>query len=180
MITLCWTCQVATSALLVHKSNSITALDRPWGFQEGKASRFQDNRHMKVVRLAALHTGQLYPQKIFLVLISVRGWVNLNAAGRIMSIKYSRDTIGYRTRDLPACRAVPQSTAPPRAPLLINTVIYWYRQEVISYPISREVNMDSYFANFPSDITGNKIKGKFMRLPFQSIHAFKPVLPTLF
>src|SRR5215469_11764663 len=37
-----------------------------------------------------------------------------SAAGRIMSMKNSNDTIGNRTRDLPTCSAV-QQTAPPRA-----------------------------------------------------------------
>jgi len=32
-----------------------------------------------------------------------------------MPTKNSIDTIGNRTRDLPACSAVPQPTAPPRA-----------------------------------------------------------------
>jgi len=32
-------------------------------------------------------------------------------------MKKSSDTIGNRTRDLPACSAVPQPTAPPRAPI---------------------------------------------------------------
>jgi hypothetical protein len=31
-------------------------------------------------------------------------------------MKNSSDTIGNRTRDLPVCSAVPQQTAPPRAP----------------------------------------------------------------
>jgi len=33
-----------------------------------------------------------------------------------MSMKNSNDTIGNQTRDLPACNAVPQPTALPRAP----------------------------------------------------------------
>ena len=43
-------------------SNTITGLDRPWGFQESEAPIFQDNRHMKVGKLSALRTGRLNPQ----------------------------------------------------------------------------------------------------------------------
>jgi hypothetical protein len=57
------------SVVKTGKSNPITGLERPWGFQEVQAPRFQDNQHMKVVRLSAI---RLYAQEIFLVLISVR------------------------------------------------------------------------------------------------------------
>ena len=39
-----------------------------------------------------------------------------SAAGRIMSMKNSNNTIGNRTRDLPEYSAVPQTTASPRTP----------------------------------------------------------------
>ena len=44
-------------------SNPITGLDRPWGFQEVEAPRFQDSRHMKTVILSALRTGHIYPRR---------------------------------------------------------------------------------------------------------------------
>jgi hypothetical protein len=65
---------------------------------------------MKVVRLSALRTNRLYhPGNIpgtdfFWMLILPQGH---NAAGRIVSLKNSNDTIGNRARDLPACSAVP-------------------------------------------------------------------------
>jgi hypothetical protein len=39
-------------------------------------------------------------------------------------MKNSRGIIGNRTRDLPVCSAVPQPTAPPRAPVPFFSVLY--------------------------------------------------------
>jgi hypothetical protein len=56
-------------------SSPITGLERPRGFQEVEAPRFQNNRHAKVVRLSALRTDRLYPQEMFLEFVFATSWV---------------------------------------------------------------------------------------------------------
>ena len=54
-----------------------------------------------------------------------------SAAGGIMLMKNSNDTIGNWTRKLPACSAVPEPTAPPSIPRneigKVNTPLSWSR-----------------------------------------------------
>ena len=47
--------------------------------------------------------------------------------GRIMSTKNSNDTVGNRARYIPACSAVPQTTASPRAPVCSEKLLYTCR-----------------------------------------------------
>ena len=72
--------------------NPITALDRPWGFQEVEAPRFQDNRHMKVVGLSALHTGRLYPQEMI-------KYITFNFHDSFHSIPWTKKRILWKTNE---------------------------------------------------------------------------------
>jgi hypothetical protein len=59
-------------------------------------------------------------------------------------MKNSYGTIGNRTRDLQACRAVPKATASPRAPLLMNKSVTVYESSnpssrSLAYPKCRKV-----------------------------------------
>jgi hypothetical protein len=76
------------------------------------------------VRLSALRAGHPLPPGRFLVLFSVRGWVDPRAIVRLEGVgklkkKKSNDLTGNRTRNLPACRIVAQPTTPPRAPIIL-------------------------------------------------------------
>ena len=50
---------------------------------------FLDNRHIKLVTLSVMRTGRLYPQEVYLVLISVRGWTD--PRGQIKRISNCND-----------------------------------------------------------------------------------------
>jgi hypothetical protein len=59
------------SKYVVNLGKKKQSLNRP--DQAEIAPRSYNSRHLKAVRLSALHTDRLYPQETFLVLISVRG-----------------------------------------------------------------------------------------------------------
>jgi hypothetical protein len=95
--------RILLGILVKGKSNPITGLDRPWGFQEVEAPRFLDNRYMKVVRLSSLRTGHLYPPGNMPGTLFFKRLIRPqrhSPAGRIILVKNSNDTIGNRSRNL--------------------------------------------------------------------------------
>jgi hypothetical protein len=76
------------------------------------------------VRLSALHASRHLPPGRFMVLISVRGWVDPRGIVLLEGLGQWKNDIGNRNRNLPACSIVPQITL-PRAPPPItdNTTI---------------------------------------------------------
>jgi len=90
------------------KATHVQVWTCPEGSRSLRLPYFMTDRHMKVSRLSALRTRHLYPYPFLLETISA-----ISVAGRIMSMKISKDAVGIRTRDLPVCIAVPQPNAPP-------------------------------------------------------------------
>jgi len=68
-------------------------------------------------------------------------------------MKNSNDIIGNRTRDLPACSAVPQPTAPPRAPMSLFVIKgipvcqFQYQSLSLSLPTQFRVRILSLLRN---------------------------------
>jgi hypothetical protein len=89
-----------------YRPRQVSRLAESWGSQTSRQSA-----HVGVKVVSRKHRLPLHPRNISVAHLcwSVSRPQGHSAAGRIMSTKYSNDTIGNRTRNHPAGSAVPGS-----------------------------------------------------------------------
>jgi len=79
----------------------------------------------------------------------------------------SNDTIGNRTRDLPACSAVPQPTAPETFGMLsLNFLVYYIRHDSTCLPTLRDC----------LSVLLTKVEMKHLAYPETSVHNYANTL----
>jgi hypothetical protein len=95
---------------------------RSWKYSHDKKVKLSllDSRLTDGGEVASLmhRPAALYPPGRFLVIISVRGWVDTRVIVRLEGLgqlRKSNNLIGNRNRDLLACSIVPQPTTLPRS-----------------------------------------------------------------
>jgi hypothetical protein len=103
-----------------------------WGSQISKQSAYEGGKFVSPTHRPPLPPG------LFLVLIYVKRLSQPqghSAAGMIMSMKNSTDTIGNRTRDLPACSTASTNiaTAYPDVPWTVNITTAVHNSYLLTY-----------------------------------------------